>query len=42
MIISSGERKPTIHAVFPITEAEAAHDNFYKEQNVGKVVLEVK
>lgn len=42
MIISSGEVKPTIHAVLPIAEAEAAHDILYKGQNVGKVVLEVK
>ena len=40
--IESGEVKPTIHAVLPITEAEAAHDILYKGQNVGKVVLEVK
>lgn len=40
--VSSGEVKPTIHAVLPITEAEDAHDILYKGQNVGKVVLEVK
>ena len=40
--ISSGEVKPTIHAVLPITEAEAAHDILYKGENVGKVVLQVK
>ena len=40
--VSSGEVKPTIHAVLPITEAEAAHDILYKGQNIGKVVLEVK
>ncbi len=40
--VSSGEVKPTIHAVLPITEAEAAHDILYKGQNVGKVVLKVK
>lgn len=40
--IESGEVKPTIHAVLPITEAEAAHDILYKGQNVGKVVLTVK
>ena len=39
--IESGEVKPTIHAVLPITEAEAAHDILYKGQNVGKVVLTV-
>lgn len=40
--IESGEIKPTIHAVLPITEAEAAHEILYKGQNVGKVVLKVK
>ena len=40
--IESGEVKPTIHAVLPITEAEAAHDILYKGQNSGKVVLKVK
>ncbi len=40
--VESGLVKPTIHAILPITEAEAAHDILYKGQNVGKVVLEVK
>ncbi len=40
--IETGEIKPTIHAVLPITEAEAAHDILYKGKNVGKVVLKVK
>ena len=40
--ITTGEVKPTIHAVLPITEAEAAHDILYKGQNVGKVVLRVR
>lgn len=40
--IESGEVKPTIHAVLPIKEAEAAHDILYKGQNVGKVVLTVR
>lgn len=40
--IETGEVKPTIHAVLPITEAEAAHDILYKGQNSGKVVLKVK
>ena len=40
--IETGEVKPTIHAVLPITEAEAAHDILYKGKNVGKVVLTVK
>lgn len=40
--VEEGLVKPTIHAVLPITEAEAAHDILYKGQNVGKVVLEIK
>ena len=40
--IEAGEVKPTIHAILPIQEAEAAHDILYKGQNVGKVVLTVK
>ena len=39
--VSSGEVKPTIHAILPITEADAAHDILYKGQNIGKVVLKV-
>ena len=37
----SGEVRPTIYRVLPITEAEAAQDILYKGQNVGKVVLTV-
>ncbi len=40
--VETGEVKPTIYKVLPITDAEAAHDILYKGQNVGKVVLEVK
>ncbi len=39
--IESGEVKPSIHAVLPIVEAEAAHDILYQGKNVGKVVLSV-
>ena len=39
--VESGEVKPTIYKVLPITEAEAAHDILYKGQNIGKVVLRV-
>ena len=39
--IEAGLVKPTIHAVLPIQEAEAAHDLLYKGKNVGKVVLTV-
>lgn len=40
--IESGDVKPTIYKVLPITEAEAAHDILYRGENVGKVVLTVK
>lgn len=40
--IESGEIKPTICKVLPITQAEEAHDILYNGQNVGKVVLKVK
>ena len=40
--VESGEVKPTIYKVLPITEAEAAHDILYKGENVGKVVLTVQ
>ena len=40
--VSTGEVKPTIHAILPITEAEAAHDILYKGKNIGKVVLKVE
>ena len=40
--IESGEVKPTIFKVLPITEAEAAHALLEKGQQVGKVVLSVK
>ena len=40
--VSSGEVKPTMYKVLPITEAEAAHDILYRGENVGKVVLTVE
>ena len=39
--VESGEVKPTIYKVLPITEAEAAHGILYKGENIGKVVLTV-
>ena len=39
--VESGEVKPTIYKVLPITEAEAAQDILYRGENVGKVVLNV-
>lgn len=40
--VEAGLIRPTIHAVLPITQAEAAQDILYKGQNVGKVVLTVE
>ncbi len=40
--VESGEIKPTIYKVLPITEAEKGHDLLYKGQSVGKVVLTVE
>ena len=40
--VESGEVKPTVRKVFPITDAEKAHDMLYGGKNVGKVVLKVE
>ena len=40
--VTSGEVKPTIYAVLPITEAEKAQDLLYNSHNVGKVVMTVE
>lgn len=40
--VSTGEIKPTIDTVLPITEAEAAHALLAENKSCGKVVLEVK
>ncbi len=40
--VTSGEVKPTIHKVLPITEADAAHRELSEGRSVGKVVLAVK
>lgn len=40
--VESGEVRPTIYKVMPITEAEAAHALLENGQSVGKVVLTVK
>ena len=41
-MIESGEVKPTVCNVLPITEAEAAQDILYKGKNIGKVVMTVE
>ena len=40
--VESGQVKPTIYKVLPITEAEAAQDILYRGENVGKVVLKIQ
>ena len=40
--VTSGQVKPTIHKVLPITEADAAHRELSEGRSVGKVVLTVK
>lgn len=40
--VASGLVKPTIHAVLPITEAEAAQELLYQGKNIGKVVMTVE
>ena len=40
--VANGEIKPTVYKVFPITEAEEAHDILYRGENIGKVVLKVQ
>lgn len=39
--IESGEMKPSIYKVLPVTKAEAAHAILQRGENVGKVVLTV-
>lgn len=40
--VETGEVKPTIYKVLPITSAEKAHDILYRGENAGKVVLTVE
>lgn len=40
--VESGEVRPTIYKVMPITQAEAAHDLLQSGQSVGKVVLTIE
>ncbi len=39
--VESGEVKPTIYKILPVTEAEEAHDILYRGESTGKVVLKV-
>ncbi len=40
--IASGEIRPVIHAVLPIQQAEEAHAILERNENIGKVVLEIR
>ncbi len=40
--VATGEVKPTIYQVLPITHAEKAQDLLFKSQSVGKVVMTVE
>ena len=39
--VETGQLRPTIYKVLPITQAETAQDILYRGENVGKVVLTV-
>jgi len=39
--IESGEIKPSIYKILPMTEAEEAHAILLRNENIGKVVLRV-
>ena len=39
--VATGEIRPTIYKILPITEAEEAHAILERGENVGKVVLKV-
>lgn len=40
-LFRTGELKPIVDRVFPIQEAQAAHDYVARDENIGKVVLEI-
>jgi NADPH:quinone reductase-like Zn-dependent oxidoreductase len=40
--LERGSMAPLIHAVLPITEAEEAHRILNDNENIGKVVLQVR
>jgi putative PIG3 family NAD(P)H quinone oxidoreductase len=40
-LLETGWLQPVVDTVFPITEAQAAHDLVYQNKNIGKVVLEI-
>ena len=40
-LLESGRLKPVVDSVFPITDAQAAHDYVRQNRNTGKVVLKI-
>lgn len=40
--IEAGRIKPSVHAVLPIAEADAAHGILKRRENIGKVVLTIR
>ena len=39
--ITAGEVRPTIHKVYPMAEARAAHELMESSRHIGKILLEV-
>ena len=39
--LESGEIRPSVYAVLPITKAEEAHGILQRSENIGKVVLQI-
>ena len=40
-LLKAGKMRPVIDRVFPITEAQAAHEYVRQNRNIGKVILEI-
>jgi tumor protein p53-inducible protein 3 len=40
-LLKAGKMQPVIDRVFPITEAQAAHEYVRQNRNIGKVILEI-
>jgi putative PIG3 family NAD(P)H quinone oxidoreductase len=40
-LLKAGKMQPVIDSIFPITEAQAAHEYVRQNRNIGKVILEI-
>ena len=40
-LLAAGKMHPVIDRVFPVTEAQAAHEYVRQNRNIGKVILEM-